>query len=50
MTIQPIPPDKAVLLFDGVCNLCNGFVQFLIQRDKKGKYLYASLQSNEGQA
>ena len=50
MTIQPIPPDKAVLLFDGVCNLCNGFVQFLIQRDKKGKYLYASLQSDEGQA
>lgn len=38
-----------VVLFDGVCNLCNGFVQFCIERDKKGKLKFASLQSGVGQ-
>lgn len=36
---------QSVILFDGVCNLCNGFVQFVIERDKKGVYHFASLQS-----
>jgi predicted DCC family thiol-disulfide oxidoreductase YuxK len=39
---------KSILLFDGVCNLCNGFVQFLIKRDRRKQFLYASLQSEEG--
>lgn len=39
--------DKSVILFDGVCNLCNGFVQFVIRRDKKNRFLFASLQSDE---
>ncbi len=39
----------AVLLFDGVCNLCNGFVQFILLRDKGGYFQFASLQSEEGQ-
>lgn len=34
-----------ILLFDGVCNLCNGFVQFLIKRDPGGVFRFASLQS-----
>ncbi|MCB0548247.1 MAG: thiol-disulfide oxidoreductase DCC family protein [Phaeodactylibacter sp.] len=34
-----------VLLFDGVCNLCNGAVQFIIERDPKGVFRFASLQS-----
>ena len=34
-----------VILFDGVCNLCNGFVQFIIQHDKKEKFSFAPLQS-----
>ena len=38
-----------LVLFDGVCNLCNGSVKFLIKRDKKKKFRYASLQSNIGQ-
>lgn len=42
--------SKAILLFDGVCNLCNGFVQFVILRDKAGYFQFASLQSEEGQA
>lgn len=38
-----------ILLFDGVCNLCNGAVQFLIQRDPKGIFRFASLQSDAAQ-
>ena len=34
-----------VVLFDGVCNLCNGSVQFIIKRDKKRVFRYATLQS-----
>ncbi len=41
--------DQPVILFDGVCNLCNGAVQFVIRHDPKGKFLFASLQSTEGQ-
>lgn len=38
-----------VVLFDGVCNLCNGLVQFLIQNDPKARLRFASLQSPYGQ-
>lgn len=41
-----IPKGKKILLFDGVCNLCDGFVQFLLKRDKKAIYVFASLQSD----
>ena len=40
---------KEIILFDGVCNLCNGSVQFVIQRDRLGKFNYAALQSAAGQ-
>jgi len=36
---------RAVVLFDGVCNLCNGFVQFVIPRDPLGHVRFAALQS-----
>jgi predicted DCC family thiol-disulfide oxidoreductase YuxK len=39
-----------ILLFDGVCNLCNGFVQFMIKRDPKRKFKFASLQSDSAQS
>jgi predicted DCC family thiol-disulfide oxidoreductase YuxK len=48
--IPPWAEEKSILLFDGVCNLCNGSVQFVIKRDPKGKFLYAPLQSEVGQA
>ena len=35
-----------VVLFDGVCNLCNGFVHFIIKRDTKARIKFAALQSN----
>ncbi len=41
--------NHSLILFDGVCNLCNGFVQFVIERDKKGRFLFASLQSEVAQ-
>lgn len=42
-----MPENQAIIFFDGVCNLCNGFVQFVIRNDKKGNFLFASLQSEE---
>lgn len=41
--------SKNIILFDGVCNLCNRFVQFVIKRDKKAIFQFASLQSEIGQ-
>ena len=41
--------DKPVILFDGVCNLCSGSVQFILKRDKEKNFLFASLQSVYGQ-
>lgn len=37
-----------VVLFDGVCNFCEGSVRFIIDRDPKGKFRFASLQSEAG--
>lgn len=41
--------NHPVILFDGVCNLCNTFVDFVIRRDPEGVYRFASLQSALGQ-
>ena len=40
--------DKKIVLFDGVCNLCNASVQFILKRDQKKQFLFASLQSQPG--
>jgi len=37
-----------VILFDGVCNMCNRFVQFVLKRDKNKTFQFASLQSEYG--
>jgi len=39
-----------LILFDGVCNLCNGLVQFIIRRDPKARFKFASLQSEVGRS
>lgn len=39
---------RALLLYDGVCALCNGVVQFFLQHDKREKLRYAPLQSSLG--
>ncbi len=41
--------ENPVILFDGVCNLCNGAVQFVIRHDPKSIFRFASLQSDAGQ-
>ena len=37
--------ERPVILFDGVCNLCTGSVQFVIERDSRKQFRFASLQS-----
>jgi predicted DCC family thiol-disulfide oxidoreductase YuxK len=39
-----------IVLFDGVCNLCNGSVQFLLKRDTRARLRFASLQSEVGRS
>lgn len=41
--------DRPVVLFDGECNLCNNFIQFIIRHDKKKQFLFATLQSAAGE-
>ncbi|HNP19327.1 MAG TPA: DCC1-like thiol-disulfide oxidoreductase family protein [Fulvivirga sp.] len=41
------PSGKHIIFFDGYCNLCNGAVNFIIDKDKKRRFLFASLQSQE---
>jgi predicted DCC family thiol-disulfide oxidoreductase YuxK len=40
---------SAIVLFDGVCNFCDGAVNFIIKRDKAGYFKFAPLQSEIGQ-
>jgi predicted DCC family thiol-disulfide oxidoreductase YuxK len=37
---------RTLVLFDGVCNLCHGFVRFVIDREPKGRVVFAPLQSD----
>ncbi|HVU58066.1 MAG TPA: thiol-disulfide oxidoreductase DCC family protein [Puia sp.] len=39
-----------IVLFDGVCNLCNRSVQFILKRDRRGLFRFASLQSSVGRS
>ena len=40
--------QNPVILFDGLCNLCNGAVDFLLKRDRRKQFRYAALQSETG--
>jgi predicted DCC family thiol-disulfide oxidoreductase YuxK len=42
---EPSPESHDVVLFDGVCNLCNGSVRFIIARDPAAHFHFAALQS-----
>lgn len=35
---------KAIIFFDGICNLCDSFINFVYKRDSKKQFLYAPLQ------
>ncbi len=39
-------PNQRIILFDGVCNLCNSAVKFVLKRDKDSVFKFASLQSD----
>lgn len=41
--------DKKIILFDGVCNLCNRSIQYIIKRDKKDIFRFAPLQGEIGE-
>jgi predicted DCC family thiol-disulfide oxidoreductase YuxK len=41
--------EHPVILFDGVCNFCNGAINFIIRKDKKKMFRYAAIQSDTGQ-
>lgn len=43
------PENKKIILFDGICNLCNGAVIKVIKNDKKNVFLFAPIQSETGQ-
>ena len=57
MKAEPVKENSAlakakgrdIILFDGVCNLCNSAVNFILERDPEGKFAFASLQSDAGQ-
>jgi predicted DCC family thiol-disulfide oxidoreductase YuxK len=44
-----LPEGKKIILFDGVCNLCDNSVQFIIKHDAKDVFRFVPLQSDKGQ-
>ena len=44
-----LPPNKKIILFDGLCNLCDAAIQFVIEHDKKDVFRFVALQSELGQ-
>lgn len=47
--MENLPADKKIILFDGVCNLCDATVQFIIKHDKKDIFRFVAIQSDLGQ-
>lgn len=47
--MKEIPKNKKIILFDGVCNLCNDSVLKVIKNDTKNTFLFTALQSDSGQ-
>ena len=44
------PQQRSLVLFDGLCNLCDATVHFIIDRDPSGQFVFAPIQSPTGQA
>lgn len=43
-------PSKKIIIFDGICVLCNSWVDFIIKRDRDNLFRFSPLQSNAGKA
>lgn len=50
MSGEPVRPEGPVIVFDGVCVLCNGWVRFLLKHDRRAGYRFAAMQSEAGRA
>lgn len=46
--MENLPKDKKIILFDGVCTLCNNAIDYIIKKDHKDQFVFASLQSDIG--
>lgn len=49
MMFIDLEPNKQLILFDGVCNLCDASVQYIIKHDRQDSFRYTALQSEVGQ-
>jgi predicted DCC family thiol-disulfide oxidoreductase YuxK len=50
MSAESPRPDGPVIVFDGVCVLCNGWVKFLLEHDRERRYRFAAMQTDAGRA
>lgn len=50
MLFDPPLSPRPVIVFDGICVLCNGWVRFLLKHDRAGRYRFAAMQSKSGRA
>ena len=48
MEVKDLPKNKKIVLFDGVCNLCDSSVQFIIKHDDKDIFRFVAIQSELG--
>lgn len=49
MELEDLPKGKKIILFDGVCNLCDTSIQYVIKKDKKDIFRFVAIQSDLGQ-
>jgi len=47
--MEELPKDKKIILFDGVCNLCDASIQYIIKKDTKDAFRFVAIQSELGQ-
>src|SRR6476661_9649307 len=48
MDTSTLPKDKQIIIFDGVCNLCDSIVNYVIRHDRHDAFRFVSLQSDLG--
>jgi len=44
--VPTFPDDRPLIVFDGVCGLCSGFVRFVLRHDKRGQYRFLAAQTD----
>mgnify|MGYP006196251099 CR=1 FL=1 len=48
MSSDPLTSSGPIIVFDGICVLCNGWVRFLLRHDREDRYRFAAMQSEGG--